>query len=93
VKQRDIANFETNLQQFYETHGYEPIPILEAYLLSIYPRDILHPISQGNFDKAAVYAFENIDKLTQTRMQRSLRIATDILANMVLPYAKKKNNI
>lgn len=89
MKQRDIANFEANLQQFYAVHHYEPTPILEAYLLSLYPRDQLHSMPQEVFDHVAVWVFENIDRHAQVRMQQSLHIATGIMVNLAVPCAKK----
>jgi|LakMenEpi03Aug12_release.lakeMendotaPanAssembly.Ray.scaffolds.fasta_scaffold2071213_1 hypothetical protein len=88
MKQRDITNFETNLELFYLRWNYAKVPILEAYLLLKYPKDLMEPMEQEVFDAGAKKIFASSGEEIM-RMQKAISIAAHVITDMVLPAAKR----
>ncbi len=87
MKQLDIQNFESNIEQFYLDHEFEKTPLLEGYLQLQYPRDMREPMDQKAFNDYAKPVFIHIDP---KEVHRSISIATNLIVNTVLPYCKNK---
>jgi hypothetical protein len=88
MKQRDITNFETNLELFYSRWDHDKAPILEAYLLLEYPKDLMEPLKQEVFDAGAKKIFASSGE-ERARMQKAISTAAHVIAAMVLPAAKR----
>ena len=89
MKQLDIQNFESNMEQFYLEHDFEKTPLLEGFLQLKYPRDMRQPMDQKAFNDYAKLVFIHIDP---KEVHRSISIATNLIVNTVLPYSKKRDH-
>ena len=87
MKQLDIQNFDTNMQQFYLDHRFEKTPLLEGYLQLQYPRDMREPMDQTAFNDYARLVFTQV---SPEEVHRSISTATNLIVNTVLPHSKNK---
>ncbi len=85
MKQLDIQNFESNMEQFYLEHRFEKTPLLEGFLQLQYPRDMRAPMNQKAFNDYAKLVFTHIDP---KEVHRSISATTNLIVNTVLPYCK-----
>lgn len=87
MKQLDIQNFESNMEQFYREHDFEKTPLLEGFLQLKYPRDMREPMDQTAFNDYARQVFSHVDP---KEVHMSISTATNLIVNTFLPYSKNK---